>query len=184
MRALQTFNNIESPTLSLIDNWILSMWQGKYGFKYSIVVKWISQYNKGDYTLPQNQVLNIIDDDYYIEALSKNFLPVNDYNFIIFSNDIEYAKSHLEGDLIDKRLLESLLKELSNWDNTERIGIIKTNNYEQLLHPSQNILFESKKDYDNFQSKWVDKLKGDKGDYLLNCIKTLIGKKENGGDIT
>tara|TARA_R100001594_G_scaffold3474_1_gene13000 strand:+ start:314 stop:829 length:516 start_codon:yes stop_codon:yes gene_type:complete len=52
VRALQTFNNIESPTLSLIDNWILSMWQGKYGFKYSIVVKWISQYNKGDYTLP------------------------------------------------------------------------------------------------------------------------------------
>ena len=53
---------------------------------------------RGDYTLPQNQPLNIIDDDYYIEALSKNFLPINDYNFIIFSNDIEYAKSHLEGD--------------------------------------------------------------------------------------
>ena len=53
---------------------------------------------RGDYTLPQNQVLNIIDDDYYIEALSKNFLPINNYNFIIFSNDIEYAKSHLEGD--------------------------------------------------------------------------------------
>ena len=53
---------------------------------------------RGDYTLPQNQVLNIIDDDYYIEALSKNFLPINDYNFIIFSNDIEYAKAHLEGD--------------------------------------------------------------------------------------
>ena len=53
-------------------------------------------------------------------------------------------KSHLEGDLIDKRLLESLLKELSNWKNTKRIGIIKTNNYEQLLHPSQNILIEEK----------------------------------------
>ena len=53
---------------------------------------------RGDYTLPQNQPLNIIDDDYYIEALSKNFLPITNYNFIIFSNDIEYAKSHLEGD--------------------------------------------------------------------------------------
>ena len=52
-------------------------------------------------------------------------------------------KSHLERNLIDKRLLESLLKELCNWNNTERIGIIKTNNYEQLLHPSQDILIES-----------------------------------------
>jgi 3,4-dihydroxy 2-butanone 4-phosphate synthase/GTP cyclohydrolase II len=42
-------------------------------------------------------------------------------------------------------LLESLLKELSNWKNTERVGIIKTDNYEKLLHPSQNILTEEKK---------------------------------------
>ncbi len=52
------------------------------------------------------------------------------------------VKAHLERNLIDKRLLESLLKELCNWKNTKRIGIIKTNNYEQLLHPSQNILVE------------------------------------------
>ncbi|WP_269610306.1 bifunctional 3,4-dihydroxy-2-butanone-4-phosphate synthase/GTP cyclohydrolase II [Prochlorococcus marinus] len=53
-------------------------------------------------------------------------------------------KTHLEGNLIDKRLLESLLKELCNWKNTKRIGIIKTVNYERLLHPSQNILIEKK----------------------------------------
>ena len=53
-------------------------------------------------------------------------------------------KTHLEGNLIDKRLLESLLKELSNWENTDRIGIIKTENYERLLHPSSNIFIESK----------------------------------------
>ena len=63
-------------------------------------------------------------------------------------------KTHLEGNLIDKRLLESLLKELSNWKNTERIGIIKTNNYEQLLHPSQNILTEKRSiiELSNFES--------------------------------
>ena len=63
-------------------------------------------------------------------------------------------KSHLEGNLIDKRLLESLLKELSNWKNTKRIGIIKTDNYEQLLHPSQNILIEEKNinELSNFES--------------------------------
>ncbi len=63
-------------------------------------------------------------------------------------------KTHLEGNLIDKRLLESLLKELCNWENTERIGIIKTDNYERLLHPSQNILTEGKKisELSNFES--------------------------------
>ena len=63
-------------------------------------------------------------------------------------------KSHLEGNLIDKRLLESLLKELSNWKNTERIGIIKTDNYERLLHPSQDILIEEKKigELSNFEN--------------------------------
>ncbi len=63
-------------------------------------------------------------------------------------------KTHLEGNLIDKRLLESLLKELSNWKNTERIGIIKTDNYERLLHPSQNILIEEKKisELSNFEN--------------------------------
>ena len=63
-------------------------------------------------------------------------------------------KTHLEGNLIDKRLLELLLKELSNWENTERIGIIRTNNYERLLHPSQNILIEEKKisELSNFES--------------------------------
>ena len=54
-------------------------------------------------------------------------------------------KTHLEGNLIDKRLLELLLKELYNWKNTERIGIIKTDNYEKLLHPSSNLLIEEKK---------------------------------------
>ena len=53
-------------------------------------------------------------------------------------------KTHLEGNPIDKRLLESLLRELCNWKNSKRIGIIKTNNYEQLLHPSQNILIEKR----------------------------------------
>jgi len=53
---------------------------------------------RGDYTLPQNQILNIVDDEYYIKALTQNFLPIKDYNFLVFSNDIEYAKTQLEGD--------------------------------------------------------------------------------------
>ena len=53
---------------------------------------------KGDYTLPQNQILNIIDQDYYLKAITQNFSPTNDYNFLVFSNDIEFAKTQLEGD--------------------------------------------------------------------------------------
>ena len=50
--------------------------------------------------------------------------------------------------------MNHLLKELSNWKNTERIGIIKTDNYERLLHPSQNILIEEKKisELSNFEN--------------------------------
>lgn len=55
---------------------------------------------RGDYTLPQNQPLNIIDREYYIKALTQNFLPTTDYIFLVFSNDIEYAKTQLEGDNI------------------------------------------------------------------------------------
>ena len=55
---------------------------------------------KGDYTLPQNKPLNIIDQEYYLKAITNNFKPINNYNFIIFSNDINYAKNMLKGDNI------------------------------------------------------------------------------------
>ncbi len=84
----------------------------------------------------ENHFLNIsIQNTPRLIALCEN--PIFIWN--VTHRDI---KSQLERDLIDKRLLESLLKELCNWDKTERIGIIKTSNYEQLLHPSQNILVE------------------------------------------
>ena len=55
---------------------------------------------RGDYNLPQNQPLNIVDRDYYLKAITENFQPINDYIFLVFSNDIEYAKNMLEGDNI------------------------------------------------------------------------------------
>ena len=86
-----------------------------------------------------NHFLNIsIQNSPRLIALCKN--PLFIWN--IRHRDI---KTHLEGNLIDKRLLELLLKELCNWNNTERIGIIKTDNYEKLLHPSSNLLIEEKK---------------------------------------
>ncbi len=96
----------------------------------------------------ENHFLNIsIQNAQRLKALCKN--PLFIWN--VRHRDI---KTHLEGNLIDKRLLESLLKELSNWKNTERIGIIKTDNYERLLHPSSNILIEAKKisELSNFEN--------------------------------
>ena len=55
---------------------------------------------KGDYTLSQNKPLDILDSDYYLNAITKHFQPIKDYNFIVFSNDIKYAKAMLEGDNI------------------------------------------------------------------------------------
>ena len=48
---------------------------------------------KGDYTLPRNLPLQVVNEDYYIKSISQEFSIVGDYNFIIFSNDIEYVKN-------------------------------------------------------------------------------------------
>lgn len=54
---------------------------------------------RGDYLLP-NHHFALLDSDYYLEAITQNFLPVDDYNFIVFSNDIDYCKEMLVGDNI------------------------------------------------------------------------------------
>jgi hypothetical protein len=53
-------------------------------------------FRRGDYLLPQFSFC-ILDNDYYLKAIKDNFKPIKDYNFLVFSNDIEYSKSVLEG---------------------------------------------------------------------------------------
>ncbi len=54
---------------------------------------------RGDYLLPQYSFCHL-DSDYYIKAIVENFMPIEDYNFIVFSNDIEYVKEMFVGDNI------------------------------------------------------------------------------------
>ena len=54
---------------------------------------------RGDYLLPQYSFCNL-DSDYYIKAIVDNFMPIEDYNFIVFSNDIDYVKEVFVGDNI------------------------------------------------------------------------------------
>ena len=54
---------------------------------------------RGDYLLPHHSFCEL-DDEYYTKALVDHFLPIEDYNFLIFSNDISYAKALFEGDNI------------------------------------------------------------------------------------
>ncbi len=54
---------------------------------------------RGDYLLPQYSFCNL-DSNYYLKAIIDNFQPIKDYNFIVFSNDIEYAKQMFDGDNI------------------------------------------------------------------------------------
>jgi len=53
----------------------------------------------GDYLLPVHHFA-ILDGDYYGKAIAEHFLPVEDYNFVVFSNDITYAKEMFEGENI------------------------------------------------------------------------------------
>ena len=54
---------------------------------------------KGDYTLPLFSFAKV-DDEYYTKAILDHFYPIENYNFLVFSNDIEYAKGLFEGDNI------------------------------------------------------------------------------------
>ena len=51
VRALQTYNNIETPTLNLIKEWVINLIGGYAGFNYKVCHCWGAKYNKGDYTL-------------------------------------------------------------------------------------------------------------------------------------
>ena len=68
----------------------------KFGNKPTVSI----HIRRGDYMLPQNQSLAELKNDYYLEALVGNFKPIKDYTFLVFSNDIEFAKTQLEGDNI------------------------------------------------------------------------------------
>jgi len=54
---------------------------------------------RGDYLLPHHSFCEL-NADYYTQAIVDHFLPVEDYNFLVFSNDIAYAKALFEGDNI------------------------------------------------------------------------------------
>ena len=54
---------------------------------------------RGDYLLPQYSFCEL-DADYYTQAIVDHFLPIEDYNFLVFSNDISYAQALFEGDNI------------------------------------------------------------------------------------
>jgi len=54
---------------------------------------------RGDYLLPQYSFCDL-GSEYYETALVEHFLPIEDYNFVVFSNDIAYAREMLDGDNI------------------------------------------------------------------------------------
>ncbi len=54
-------------------------------------------------------------------------------------------KNNDKGDKFVNHLeLEKLLKEIVHWEGTRRVGLLRTDNAEQVLHPSQNIRSESR----------------------------------------
>lgn len=52
---------------------------------------------RGDYLHPAHHFCNL-EVEYYLKAIKENFSPAKDYNFVVFSNDIEYTKLIFKGD--------------------------------------------------------------------------------------
>lgn len=70
--------------------------KNKLGDKPSVSI----HIRRGDYLLPVHHFADLSDGEYYEKAIVQQFLPIEDYNFIVFSNDIQYAKELFSGDNI------------------------------------------------------------------------------------
>ncbi len=57
---------------------------------------------RGDYLLPQHDHFCILDNNYYTRGLETFFENVDNYQFVVFSNDIDWCKDHLieESDIV------------------------------------------------------------------------------------
>ena len=68
VKALQTGSNISSPTLSLIEKWILEIFEKQFGFYYKIGLRWMSNYGKGDYTQSHTHIPAAFVFNYFIKT--------------------------------------------------------------------------------------------------------------------
>jgi hypothetical protein len=77
VKALQTFNNIESKEISIICDWVSAIVtnQKKYNHDYIIRDKWIAIYQNGDYTIPHGHMPSIYAFVYFIRC-AKNSSPL------------------------------------------------------------------------------------------------------------
>ncbi len=64
----------------------------------------------------------------------------------------------IEGDLNIKSI-ESFLVSISNWESTTRVGLLRTEKEQQLIHPSQNLMNESRR-LDQLKEKHSSHLEG------------------------
>lgn len=57
---------------------------------------------RGDYLLPQHDHFCILNNDYYTQGLEPFFENIDNYQFVVFSNDIDWCKNHLieESDIV------------------------------------------------------------------------------------
>lgn len=67
--------------------------QSKLGKKPTVSI----HMRRGDYLLPQHSFCEL-KQEYFLKAITSQFMPAKDFNFLVFSNDIEYSKSVLDGD--------------------------------------------------------------------------------------
>ena len=67
--------------------------QSKLGKKPTVSI----HMRRGDYLLPQHSFCEL-KQEYFLKAITSQFMPATNFNFLVFSNDIEYSKLVLDGD--------------------------------------------------------------------------------------
>tara|TARA_R100001443_G_C3308867_1_gene167202 strand:+ start:237 stop:764 length:528 start_codon:yes stop_codon:yes gene_type:complete len=68
VKAVQTGGKISSPTLSLIEKWILEVFEKQFGFYYKVGLRWMSNYGEGDYTTSHTHIPSAFAFNYFVKT--------------------------------------------------------------------------------------------------------------------
>jgi len=77
VKALQTYNDIESKDISLINDWVISIVMNNKRYNHDLFIKdkWIAIYQNGDYTNPHTHIPSVYAFVYFIRC-PKNSSPL------------------------------------------------------------------------------------------------------------
>ena len=112
VKALQSYNNITSPSITIIKQWIINLVGTCGGSFYRIEACWGAKYGKGDYTISHNHFPAIFAFVYFLKSPrgssplvfthSGKKIKAEDGKVVIFPGNIRHhvPKNNCEGRLV------------------------------------------------------------------------------------